>query len=94
MNAKPPPIVVRRFTASYDLVAWVSKRWQSGRFALLLREADILWTPEVEHAVQCVDGNRDLGRSTLIGARSQPITDDPFEAADVGLYQRSPVVAS
>jgi len=35
-----------------------------------LREADVLWTSELEHAVECVQGNRDLDRSTLIGARS------------------------
>ncbi len=58
-----------------------------------LRETDILWTPEFEHPVQCVYGDRDFGCSTPIGARSQPITDDPFEPADVGLHQRSPVIA-
>ncbi len=41
---------------------------QCGLLASLLREADVVRAPEFEHPVQCVDGNRDLGRSTLIGA--------------------------
>ena len=49
--------------------------------------------PEVKHDVQCIVGNHAFSHSTLIGARSKAITDDPFEAADVGLNQSTPVIA-
>lgn len=49
---------------------------------------------EFQHPVQCAHSDLDLGRLTLIGARLKTVTDDPFEAADVGRNQRSPVVAS
>ena len=77
-----------------DCVARVSERPQFGHLASSLREADVLRTPGFEHPVQGIDGNLDLGRSTLIGAQSKTITDDPFEAADVGLHPRSPGVTS
>ena len=51
-----------------DCVARSSWRLQFGYLASLLRETDILWAPEFEHLVQCIDGNCDLGRSTLISA--------------------------
>ena len=89
------PDVLRLLGAArQDCVARVSGRPQFGHLASLLWEADVLRTPEVEHPTQNIDGGLDLGRSTLIGARSTTITDDPLKAADVGLYQRSPGVAS
>lgn len=53
----------------------------------------MLRTPEFEHPVQCAHGNRDPGRSTPIGAGSQIVTDDPFEAADASLHQGTLVIA-
>ncbi len=35
-----------------------------------LRDADVIRTPEFEHAVQCVHCSNDVGRSTSIGAGS------------------------
>jgi hypothetical protein len=46
------------------------QRLRSGPLPFLLREAYVLWTPELQHPVQRIDGNRDLARSALIGARS------------------------
>jgi len=40
----------------------------AGYLVLLLREADVLRTPEFQHPVQCAGGNGDLGRATPIGA--------------------------
>ena len=76
-----------------DCVAQVSERPRFAHSAASLREADVFWTPEFEHPVQRAHGDRDLGRSTLIGARSQTITNNPLEAADVRLNQSTPVVA-
>ncbi|RYE94012.1 MAG: hypothetical protein EOO77_44770 [Oxalobacteraceae bacterium] len=36
-----------------------------------------------KHPVQRADSNRDLGRLTSIGAESQTVLNDTFEAADV-----------
>ena len=52
---------------SLDCVAQISDRPQPGHLALLLREADILRTSELEHPVLCVNSNCDLGRSTPVG---------------------------
>jgi len=51
-----------------DFVARISERPQLGYLVLLLQEAGVLWAPEFEHLVQCIDGNCDLSRSTLISA--------------------------
>jgi hypothetical protein len=59
---------------------------------LLLREADVLRPSEFEHPVQCVHGDGDFGCSAPIAAGSEPISDDPFEAADVGLHQGTPII--
>ncbi len=47
-------------------------RWctQHAPCDLMLREADVLGTPKLEHAVQRVHGDGDFGRSTPIGAGS------------------------
>jgi hypothetical protein len=76
--------IVTDSRSSCACVSRTSWRTQFGYFASLLREADVVWTPEFEHSVQCIDGSLHLGRSTLIGARSKSITNDPFETADVG----------
>ena len=60
----------KRRRAQHDCVARVSGRPRFAHIAPSLRETDVLWTPEFEHPVQCAYGDRDLGRSTLIGARS------------------------
>ena len=59
-----------RLAEADDCVAQIRNRLEFGLLVSLLREADILRTPEFEHLVQCIDGKRDLGRPTLIGARS------------------------
>ncbi len=64
--------------AGKDCVARVSRRAQFGYLVSLLPETDVLRTHEFEHPVQRIHGNRDLGRSTLIDARSKTITDHPF----------------
>ena len=51
-----------------DFVARVSRRLRSGDLASPLREANVLWTPEVKHLVQRFDSNRDLDRSARVGA--------------------------
>ena len=81
-----------RGPAFRNCVARISKRPQFGLIALSLWEADILKTPEFQHPIQCIEGSRDLGRSTLIDARLETITDDVFEAANVGRHQQSSVV--
>jgi hypothetical protein len=58
-----------------------ASRRSSGISSFPLWEADILRTPEFQHPVP------------WICARSQTIADNPFEAADVGLNQSTPVVA-
>jgi hypothetical protein len=65
----------------------------AGPSAWLLRKANVFRMPEFEHPVQCVHGDGDLGRSATISARSQAVANHPFEAADVGLDQSTPVVA-
>lgn len=56
-----------------------------------LHDADVIWALEFEHMVRYIHGDTDLGRSTLISARSQTVTDDPFEASDVSPHQSPPV---
>jgi hypothetical protein len=70
-----------------------ASRRSSGISSFPLWEADILRTPEFQHPVQCIHRDANLGRPTWICARSQTIADNPFEAADVGLNQSTPVVA-
>jgi hypothetical protein len=53
-----------------ECVAWVLNRTKSGHPKFLLRETNVLRTPKLEHPVQRVHGNGDLGRSTPIGAGS------------------------
>ena len=56
--------------ARRDCVARLSRRSRSGHLSLLLRQADVLWTSKFHHSVQRFDGDHDLARSALIGARS------------------------
>ncbi len=94
-DLRPSHILTRAafLNAIRDCVARISGLPQPGHLVFPLREADVLRTPEFQHPVQCVHGNGDLGRSTPIGAGSQPIADDPLEATDVSLHQGTPVVA-
>src|SRR4051795_8934523 len=46
--------------------------------------ADGLRAPQLEHAVEGVDGNVHLGRPTLVRAGAQPVTDHLLEPADSG----------
>src|SRR3712207_3298968 len=47
--------------------------------------ADIVRAPELQHAVERMDGDVHLGRPTLVRARAQPVADHPLEAGDIGL---------
>lgn len=88
------PEMGRAYNAWNDAEAEHTTLPKPVRLAVLSRESNVLWTSELEHVVQCVDGNRDLSCLTPIGGGSQTVTDDPLEAADVGLDQSPPVVAS
>lgn len=70
-----------------------SKPPQLGHVALLSRKADMLRTSEFQHQVQYIHRDANLGRLTPICAGSQAAADHPFEAADIGLNQGTPVVA-
>ena len=76
---RPPPpsddqiylnAIVSEIRLLLDCVAWVSRRSQSSQFAVSSREADVFRTSAFQHSVQCVHGNRDLGRSAPIGSGS------------------------
>ena len=61
-------LILDMFPHWRDFVARVSRRLRSGDLASPLREANVLWTPEVKHLVQRFDSNRDLDRSARVGA--------------------------
>ena len=56
------------------------------------RDADGLRATEVEHAVEDLNGNSDLGGLRRVAVRTQRIADHPFEAADLGFHQRAQIV--
>ena len=56
------------------------------------RDADVLRSSEVEHAVQGIGGNGHLGRLSPIRLGAQPAANDAFPARDIGLHQSTPVV--
>ena len=58
-----------------------------------LRNAHIFGASELQHSVESSDSNSDFGVLPGIRARSEGVTDHPLVAADVGLHQRSVVVA-
>ena len=61
-------------------------------------DADGLRASQLQHAVQSMDGNLHLDRSTLVCAAAQPVTDHLFEPAhggfDAGSDGRAVVVTS
>ena len=59
----------------------------------MLRNPDGLRASEREHAIEDMDGDRDLGILTGIGLRTQPVADDLLESANRGLHPRPFVVA-
>jgi hypothetical protein len=54
--------------------------------------ANVRRASQLQHAVQNVDSNCHFGCLTLVGLRSQCMTDDPFPAANIGFHQGTPVV--
>ena len=38
-------------------------------------DADVVWASQVEHAVECMDDDRHLGRPALVRVRLQLVTD-------------------
>jgi hypothetical protein len=69
---------------------WGAQDFPAG---LKLRNTDGLRASKREHAVEDVDGDRDLGILTSIGLRTQPVADNLLESANRGLHPRSFVVA-
>src|SRR6476646_4067310 len=57
-----------------------------------LWEANVLWSPQLEHAVQRRDSNGHLSRLPRFGPRAQRVTDHALVAADIGLHQGTPIV--
>lgn len=55
--------------------------------------ADEDWASQLQHAVQSMDGDVQLGRATLVRARAQPVADQLFEPADGGLGAGTGVVS-
>jgi hypothetical protein len=49
-------------------------------------DADGLWAAKLKHAVQHMNGEGDLCRTTPGGLRAQRIPNHSFEAADGGLH--------
>ncbi len=58
----------------------------------LSREANVLWPPKLEHAVQRGDSNGHLGGLPPFGPRAQRVTDHSLVAADIRLHQGTPIV--
>jgi hypothetical protein len=55
----------------------------------MLRNADGLRTSKRDHAIEDMDGDRDLGILTCIGLRTQLVANDLLEPANRGLHRRS-----
>src|SRR5271166_4373298 len=58
-----------------------------------LCDTDGLRASKLQHAIQRTDCDANLSRSARIRARPQCVPDYPFVSADIGLNQRTPVVA-
>src|SRR5215218_6203526 len=56
-------------------------------------DADGLRAPQLQHAVQRMDGNLHLGRPTLVRAAAQPVADHLFEPAHGSLGPGANVVS-
>jgi hypothetical protein len=57
-----------------------------------LCDANVLWPPKLEHAVQRRDSNSHISHLAAFGPRAQCVTDHSLVAADVGLHQGTPIV--
>ena len=55
-------------------------------------DADGLRAPQLQHAIEGVDGNLHLGRPTLVRARAQPVADHLLEPTHGGLSPGAEVV--
>src|SRR5271157_3845869 len=58
-----------------------------------LCDTDRLRASKLQHAIQCTDCDANLSRSARIRARPQCVPDHAFVSTDIGLNQRTPVVA-
>jgi hypothetical protein len=56
------------------------------------RDADGLRASEIEHAVEDLNGDGDLGRLRLIAVRTQCIANHALEAIDLRFYQGAQII--